>query len=140
MKKKIILTSALALLMSISISAADRHMELDYSEIENSDIIVHNDIDYMPVRSVAEAMGLNVEWQSETKTVVISNSGPLYITFSIGVNGYTFAKTAPVPDAGEPVLVNDTAYIPVETFEGLMGYDIKETENGYNIITIYNEP
>ncbi|MCC8098168.1 MAG: copper amine oxidase N-terminal domain-containing protein [Eubacterium sp.] len=139
MKRKIILTAAFAVFMSISTAAAEKHMELDYNEIENSDVIVYNDIDYMPVRAVAEAMGLNVEWESETKTVIISNGGPLYITFSIGVNGYTFAKTAPAAYEGEPVLEDGKTYIPVETFESLMGYDIRESETAYNIITVYNE-
>ncbi len=140
MKRKLILGAVFAALMSASVSAAEaKHMELDYSEIENSGVIVYNNIDYMPVRAVAEAMGLKVEWQGEAKTVIISNGGPLYITFSIGVNGYTFTKTAPVAYDGEPILENGVTYIPVDTFESLLGYDIVETETAYNIITIYNE-
>ncbi|MCD7856172.1 MAG: copper amine oxidase N-terminal domain-containing protein [Clostridiales bacterium] len=140
MKRKLILTTLFAALMSAGVYAAEaKHMELDYSEIENSGVIVYKDMNYMPVRTVAEAMGLSVEWQGETKTVIISNGGPLYITFSIGTNGYTFAKTAPVAYEGEPVLEGGVTYIPVDTFESLMGYDIVETETAYNIITIYNE-
>ncbi|MCD8238587.1 MAG: copper amine oxidase N-terminal domain-containing protein [Clostridiales bacterium] len=140
MKRKLILVAIFAALMSAGVSAAEaKHMELDYSEIENSGVIVYNDMDYMPVRAVAEAMGLSVEWQGDTKTVIISNGGPLYITFSIGTNGYTFAKTAPVAYEGEPILEGGVTYIPVNTFESLMGYDIVKTETAYNIITIYNE-
>ncbi len=139
MKRKLILTALLTVLMTSPAACGEKHMELDYREIENSSVIICNDIDYMPVRAVAEAMGLNVEWQGETKTVIISNGGPLYITFSIGTNGYTKAKTAAVPYDGEPVLENNITYIPVDTFESLIGYDIVKTENSYNIITVYNE-
>ncbi|MCD7905187.1 MAG: copper amine oxidase N-terminal domain-containing protein [Clostridiales bacterium] len=125
--------------MNVGAYGAERHMELNYEEIENGEVIVCNDTDYMPVRAVAEAMGLSVEWQGDTKTVIISNKGPLYITFSIGINGYTYAKTAPAADIAEPVLENGKAYIPVETFENLIGCDIRKTEAAYNIITIYNE-
>ena len=80
-------------------------------------------------------LGLNVEWNGDTKTVVVTNGGPLYITFQIGVNGYTFAKTAPMELSGAPILVNSTTYVPADVFTDLLQYTVTNENGTVNIVT-----
>lgn len=134
MKKKLLCTLALIGAMSTSAFAATS-VSIDNKAIDNSSVIEENGVTYISVRPIAEALGLNVEWIGETKTVTISNGGPLYITFSIGNNGYTFAKTAPMPLSTAPILVNSTAYVPTDVVTELLSYEIKEENNVLNIIT-----
>ena len=109
MKKKILplITTAAVLSLSLSAVGADKHISVDGADIENSDVIEYEGHVCFPVRAVAESMGLSVEWTGETKTVVITNGGPIYVTFSIGEDAYTFAKTAPMPVGCPPVLVEE---------------------------------
>lgn len=133
MKKKILCTLALIGALSTSAFGAEK-VALNGNTIENSSVIEENGIEYIGVRPVAEALGLNVEWINETKTVVVSNEGPLYITFSIGTNGYTFAKTAPMPLSGAPIIVNSSAYVPVDIVTDLLAFEVKEDGDVLNII------
>ena len=103
--------------------------------IENANAIEENGATYIAVRPIADALGLNVEWNGDTKTVVVTNGGPLYITFQIGVNGYTFAKTAPMELSGAPILVNSTTYVPADVFTDLLQYTVTNENGTVNIVT-----
>lgn len=78
----------------------------------------------IPVRDAAEALGLKVEWDGENKRVVLSDM-PVYVTFTLGKDGYTFAKTAPMPLGQAPLLVDGKTYVPTELFSDVLGYDVK---------------
>ncbi len=134
MKKKILCTLALISAFSTSAVAAGS-VTINNAAIENSSVIEESGNTYISVRPVAEALGLNVEWIGETKTVVLSNGGPLYITFSIGENGYTFSKTAPMPLSSAPIVVNSTSYIPVDVITDLLSYEVEYDGNILNIKT-----
>ncbi len=123
--------------MSVTAVAAPM-MSVDGALIEKSETIEIEGHDYFPVRAVAEAMGLSVEWQGDTKTVVLTNGGPLYITFRIGENGYTFAKTAPMPSVGAPVLSDGKTYIPVEVISDIAGFMVEKKDGSYNIAIAQN--
>lgn len=136
MKKKILplITTAAVLSLSLSAIGADKHISVDGADIENSDVIEYEGHVCFPVRAVAESMGLSVEWIGETKTVVITNGGPIYVTFSIGEDAYTFAKTAPMPVGCPPVLVEGKTYAPIEVITELMGLETTEGEQTIDII------
>lgn len=138
MKKGLLCTLMLTGAMSVSAFAAPA-MSVDGTAIEQSETMEIEGNDYFPVRPVAEAMGLSVEWQGETKTVVLTNGGPLYITFSIGENGYTFAKTAPMPSVGAPVIVDGRTYIPVDVISDIAGIMVEKNDESYNITLAQNE-
>jgi hypothetical protein len=87
----------------------------------------------VPVRAVAETLGYNVEWNSETKGIVVENL-PQYYTFYLGTDGYTFAKTAPVKLGKEPVLIDGTTYVPVSFFTQIMDIETEFNENYVNFI------
>lgn len=134
MKKKLLCTLALICAMSTSAFAATS-VAINNKTIDNSSVIEENGTTYISVRPVAEALDLNVEWISETKTVILSNGGPIYITFSIGENGYTFAKTAPMPLSGAPIIINSATYVPVDVVTDLLSYKVEEDGNTLNIKT-----
>lgn len=134
MKKKLLCTLALIGAMSTSALAATS-VAINNKTIDNSSVIEENGTTYISVRPVAEALDLNVEWISETKTVILSNGGPIYITFSIGENGYTFAKTAPMPLSGAPIIINSATYVPVDVVTDLLSYKVEEDGNTLNIKT-----
>lgn len=134
MKKKLLATLALTTSMTVS-AFAGTAVTINGKAIENANAIEENGATYIAVRPIADALGLNVEWNGDTKTVVVTNGGPLYITFQIGVNGYTFAKTAPMELSGAPILVNSTTYVPADVFTDLLQYTVTNENGTVNIVT-----
>lgn len=134
MKKKLLATLALTTSMAVS-AFAGTAVTINGKAIENANAIEENGATYIAVRPIADALGLNVEWNGDTKTVAITNKGPLYITFQIGVNGYTFAKTAPMELSGAPILVNSTTYVPADVFTDLLQYTVTNENGTVNIVT-----
>ncbi len=102
-------------------------------KLDSADVVISENIAMIPARKVFEALGYTVEWRGETKTVIVSDL-PQYVTFSIGTDGYTIAKTAPMPLNKAPELIDDVTYIPVTLLSEIMGMDVKvdETEP-YNV-------
>ena len=134
MKKKLLATLALTTSMAVS-AFAGTAVTINGNAIENANAIEENGATYIAVRPIADALDLNVEWNGDTKTVVVTNGGPLYITFQIGVNGYTFAKTAPMELSGAPILVNSTTYVPADVFTDLLQYTVTNENGTVNIVT-----
>ncbi len=134
MKKKLLATLALTASMAVY-AFAGTAVTINGQAVENSQAIVENGATYIAVRPIADALGLNVEWKADTKTVVVTNGGPLYITFKIGVNGYTFAKTAPMELSGAPIVVDSTTYVPADVFTDLFEYTVTNENGTVNIVT-----
>ncbi len=136
MKRKFLCALALMGAMSTQ-TLADNTMTvaIDGNNISDSSAVVENGVTYISVRPVAEALGLDVDWEADTKTVILSNKGPLYITFTIGENAYTFAKTAPMELSGAPVIIDSASYIPADVITELLNFEISEDGNVLNIIT-----
>ncbi len=134
MKKKLLATLALTVSMAVS-AFAGTAVTINGQAVENAQAIVENGATYIAVRPIADALGLNVEWKADTKTVIVTNGGPLYITFKIGVNGYTFAKTAPMELSGAPIVVDSTTYVPADVFTDLFEYTITNENGTVNIVT-----
>ncbi len=138
MKKKLLCTLALTFVMGMSAAAAPS-IAVDSNAVDNSETVEQNGIKYFPVRPVAEALGLSVEWKAEDKSVVITNGGPVYVTFKIGENAYTFAKTAPMPLSGAPIIIDSKTYIPVSIMSDLFAFDVTEGDDIINIATKHSE-
>lgn len=88
----------------------------------------------VPVRDVAQALGYEVEWIADSKTVTLAK-GPVYVTFAVGVDGYTFAKTAPMPMGFVPVIIDGKTYVKTEFFTDALDLDAAEDENGISFVT-----
>lgn len=92
-----------------------------------------NDVTMLPLRSIAEHFGYNVEWHDESQSVSLSK-GAQYITFAIDSDAYSFSKTAPQALGAAPILFNgDTTYVPAAFFTELLGFDCKEHTDGLEI-------
>ena len=69
----------------------------------------------VPLRLIAEAMGADVAWQHDTRSVIIS-SGATQVSLTIGValpNGM-----------GVPVIVNDRTFVPIRYVTEILGGDV----------------
>jgi len=100
--------------------------------IEDVEVIDSDNILMFPARKVFEELGYTVEWQNETHSVIVAKM-PHYITFTIGTDGYTFAKTAPMPLNKAPELINGLTYVPVNLLTEILEMDVK-IDVDYNLI------
>lgn len=108
---------------------------VDYSSVttikagENtiSKIVVKEDGEVVvPVRAIAEGLGLKVDWDDSLKAVMI-NEG--MFSFQIGVNSYNKGRMMPVELNRAPELIVDTTYVPVEFFTEIIGAKASVSEN-----------
>lgn len=96
--------------------------EFDYVEAEGAEGMI-------PVRSVLEALGFTVEWNSELKSVMI-NGGKF--AFAIGEDSYTVGRMVPVSLGQAPVCacVNGTGitHVPMSFFTEVVGLSAEVTD------------
>lgn len=74
--------------IKIEVSIGKKHIIVN-GEIVNTDTeaVVKNSRTYLPIRAVAEALGLKVFWDDETSTVILStNSTDMYVVNGTGEN------------------------------------------------------
>lgn len=89
----------------------------------------------VPVRTIAEGLGYTVEWKGESKTIVLTK-GAQYVTMSVGVDGYTVAKTAPMPLGAAPEVVDGKTYVPYELFADLMEISATVNEDKVEFVNV----
>lgn len=88
----------------------------------------------IPVRAIAEALDFEVKWIGETETVQLIR-GANFITMQIGVDGYTFAKTAPMPLGKAPVEIEGTTFVPVDFADEILHTTVTIDPTGTVAIT-----
>ena len=88
----------------------------------------------VPVRAVAEALGLPVVWFDDTRTVQIG----INLSFAIGLDSYSFARMAPISLGAAPVIKDDRTFVPVNLFAMLSNseYTVWYLQDGQLIIEI----
>lgn len=92
-----------------------------------------NNVEMLPLRSIAEHFGYTVEWHEEEQSVSMTK-GAHYITFAIDKDLYSFSKMAPSPLGAAPVLFGgDTTYVPSVFFTELIGLGYKTLEDGVEL-------
>ena len=100
---------------------------------------------YLPVRAVAGALGLNVEWQAETSTVVLTSGGEVttqttdtpaagttgaktiqadYADIKVTLDGTQIALVDANGAAVEPFAVAGTTYLPVRAVSTALGLEV----------------
>lgn len=158
MKRNIKKAVSAVLLILLALSSVNAYADYDPNREENSDVVtksaanpgsvvidsevvegasfrVDNGRTLIPIRSVAEGLGYEVEWNNDTRSVALAKM-PSYITFTIGIDGYTFAKTAPMPLGTAPEIIDGSTYVPVEVVSELMGLTVSiGTDNVIRITT-----
>ncbi len=104
---------------------------------------------YVPVRTVAEALGYTVEWDAVEKAVILDN-GVMHTKFWVGVDSYqvtasgeeTVGMSAPFTLGMPPVVAKGVSYVPVALFEALEGNmeGMFSIENGKVVIAKEEKP
>ena len=125
--------SATLILGSVGVTAQDGG-KLYINGAEIADTIIDGDRVMVPVREAAETLGYKVGWIADSKTVTLT-SGPSYVTFEVGVDGYTFAKTAPMPLGKESKIVNSSTMVPAELFSEILSYDVSLQDGNVYILS-----
>lgn len=96
-------------------------------------VVVKEEIKYVPVRAMCEAMGMEVQWDNDNHIVTIVDL-PLYITFSPYKDGFTFARTAPMMLGTAPFLTEGTTYVPLAFITDLLNATYSFADNGAILI------
>ena len=96
-----------------------------------------NDVDMVPVRAVAEALGMPVEWNDLLKAVSVGTA-QMGVNFNIGTNLYNKAKMMPIELKSEPILLETTqggvTYVPVEFFTDVIEGEISEVDGVLTLV------
>jgi len=66
----------------------------------------------VPVRALAEALGHELTWEADSKTIRIGRA----ISLQVGQDNYIFARMAPIQLGTAPALVDGLTYVPVSFF------------------------
>lgn len=108
---------------------APEDFEVDFSKIKTvtvgsetiTNIYTNEDGTLMlPLRKIAETLGITVDWDGENRAVML-NQG--MFSLKIGENSYIKGKMMPQSLSTAPEITNDLTYVPVDYF-----MDIIETE------------
>ena len=105
-------------LIELAKASLNLAVELRDNKLEGPKPYVNeNGVFMLPVRAVAEAMGLKVLWFGDTRTVQVGKTA----SFTIGKDSYAKSRMAPVELGTVPVIKNGFAYVPLDFFTILIG-------------------
>lgn len=90
----------------------------------------------IPLRLVSEALGYEVKWNGQSKTVELSR-GPHWITTKIGEDYYTFGKMAPMKLGTAPEVFQEVTFVPLDFVTEILKVHINRDKAG--IIDISQE-
>lgn len=82
----------------------------------------------IPLRKVAEALGFQVTWNAETKSVEILK-GANWSTLTIGRNNYNFAKML-IKLESAPIIIESTTYVPASFAEQVLQAEVINQADG----------
>ncbi len=124
MKKILSLCLVLAMLISfapaVMANEADIPVYLNGEKIEKNGMII-SDRTYLPVRALSEALGYEVNWVDETKSVIIGTA-PEATEKTDKINIYLEGA---IMETAEAVIVNDFTYLPVRALSEALGKDVE---------------
>lgn len=75
-----------------------------------------NGIVMVPLRAPAEALGFEVRWNAEDRSVSLGGD----IVLSIGDINYSFSKSEAAQFEAAPVIVHNRTFVPLSFFDGLL--------------------
>lgn len=142
MKKSFVFGICLALFMSCSAFAKDNiKIFIDSNEISVSQPpVIQNGRTLVPLRGVAENLNCNVNWNGETKTVVLTKNDTV-IKLQINhmlVNVTDSKNTYDVLIDSPAILLNGTTMVPIRTIAEL--FDAKVNWDNQNKIVYIESP
>ncbi len=128
--------------------AVSKALIVNGKKLDAQPLQLHNCL-LVPARAVSDALGFTTTWDAAEQAVTIT--GPYMKTtqylgkdFSSAVTTIPGAvgMTAPTSFGAAPILVNNTAYVPVEIFKILQGNDpaaLTVTDTAIELKTIANK-
>ncbi len=131
-KLTFILALTLALCLGATAFAADISVVLNGQAIDTRDAdgnpvapFAENGTTYVPVRAIATALNLDIEWDGETGTVFIGGRGEakpeLGDKINIYINGVKFIPRDAGGDEVAPIAMGGTTYLPVRAIAQAFG-------------------
>ncbi len=146
MKRKrfasIMLSGIIGTALVVSASAAENisvNVNGTAVEFEDQAPVIVNERTLIPLRGTFEALGADVDWNSATKTIVVS-TGNTTITLAVGSSVMTVENngvTSSVELDAAPEIINNRALIPVRAVGEAIGATVSwDAENSQvNIVT-----
>lgn len=111
-----------------------RYLVINGKELDINSVVKMGEHTMLPVRAVAETMGLEVAWDNELMSVAVGTI-PMGVNFRIDVDSYNKSRMTPFTFGQAPVLINDVTYVPVEFFTEILEAEI--TSDGEKTIINY---
>lgn len=135
MKKKIAAICALVMIFTVfapSVGAINVIMNSSYLKFPDQEPVVENGVTLVPLRTIAEALGLEVTWDDPTDTVVIKKDN-FFVELVIGS---TTAKTSggvkTLPAA--PKIINSRTMVPLRFIAEEMGLTVLWNEKYQRVV------
>lgn len=131
----------MALSALVAMAQSDNKVIVNGNEIAADYIVSESGDKMIPLRGVCEALGFEVIWQEESRTIEIVKM-PIYITCSPDFDGYAFSRMAHQPLGTAPVLIDGTTYVPAGFVSEILGGTIEaadDVEITYNDVQVEPE-
>ncbi len=97
------------------------------------EVLVKDGMVLLPVRAIAEKMGLDVAWDDGLKAVTVGTV-PMGVTFNVGLNSYTKARMMPQTLSAAPIAENERTYVPVDFFTEILEAQVSVEDGVLNIV------
>ncbi len=119
-------------IMTLKAPTAEAAIYVNGAPLANATTYESEGYTMVPVRAISEALGITVNWDATAGRVELVKT-PLYVTFTPGVDGYTFARTAPMKVGKAPELTDSLTYVPLQMIEEIMGAEVTQADGVISI-------
>lgn len=121
---------AVAVVMTGAVFATDSAaLVINGETVEGAKVLTKDEMVFVPVRALCEALGMEVMWDNDAELVTIVKM-PIYVTFSPEADAYTFSKTAPMQLGSAPFMKSDRTYVPAVFISEILKQEFAIAENG----------
>lgn len=120
---------------SITVTVNDEYLEFEEPPL------IQNNRTLVPLRVIFEAIGLEVEWEQETRSIIALKDD---VTIKLKINDLNFSIGNPEVGVIEaqydvaPQIINDTTYVPVRLIGDLTGCVVFWEPETKNVRIIFN--
>ncbi|MDO5396599.1 MAG: stalk domain-containing protein [bacterium] len=140
MKKILIMAAAAVITVSAIASAAENDITVTVNGNSvgfEQPPVIDNDRTLVPMRAIFEALGAEVEWDGETRTVT-STRGEIKISLEIDSNIMTVGEREVTLDVPAKI-INDRTMVPVRAVSEAMECDVDWNEEERRVIIMSTE-
>lgn len=117
----------------VEVDAESRKVVYKGEEVGYFGIEDYNGITMVPLSSSLKALGYEVTWNGETRSVDIQK-GAQWTSIKIGENAYFKNRMAARPLSAEPIIIDGYTYVPAEFLVEILGIGV-QVENGSLVLS-----